>query len=196
MNDPHASQSPSPWVARFAHLIPAGARVLDYACGHGRHARYLAARGCAVVAVDRDELALAPLHAVRGVTVRTLDLEGSAWPLAGEAFDAIVVANYLHRPRLAELLATLKPTGILLYETFAVGNESYGRPSNPAFLLRPGELLDVVARGGRPLAVVAFEEGHIEGPARRAVVQRIAAVGPAHPWPLSLLPDTSPAQGG
>lgn len=181
--DPHAAQAPSAWIVRFAHLIPAGARVLDLACGRGRHARYLASRGCSVLAVDRDAAALAFLAGVRRVEARALDLEGGAWPLAGERFDAIVVANYLHRPTFAHLLDALDPAGALLYETFAAGNEAHGRPANPAFLLEPGELAERVR--GR-LAVVAFEQGVATADGRTAVVQRLAAVGPARRWPPPL----------
>jgi len=179
--------APSAWIARFAALVPAGAQVLDVAAGHGRHARLFASRGALVVAVDVDANALADLAGVPGVTCRVADLEGDRWPFADAAFDAIVVANYLHRPALAHLLAALKPDGVLLYETFAVGNERFGRPSNPAFLLREGELLDVVRER---LSIVAFEQGRNDQ-RRVAVVQRIAAVGRARPWPPSLPAPTS-----
>jgi SAM-dependent methyltransferase len=184
MSDPHAAHdlAPSPWFVRFSDLVPAGARVLDVACGRGRHARLFADRGCRVVAVDRDAAALASLADVPGVTPVALDLERGAWPLAGERFEAIVVANYLHRPLFPHLIAALAPDGTLLYETFARGNEAYGRPTNPDFLLEPGELLRVAAES---LAVVAFEEG-LFGNDRRAVVQRLAAVGRRRPWPVAL----------
>jgi SAM-dependent methyltransferase len=119
------------------------------------------------------------------VSTLEADLEGAPWPLAGSAFDAIVVVNYLHRPLFAPLLDALAPDGVLLYETFALGNEAFGRPSNPAFLLRPGELLDVVRDR---LVVVAFEQGHVHGAGRDAVVQRVAAVGAARGWPAPLSP--------
>ena len=178
----HHDLRPSPWIERFAHLVPAGARVLDLAAGHGRHARFFASRGADVLAVDRDAAALETLHGVAGVARRVADLESGAWPLAGETFDAIVVVNYLHRALFPHLLGALRDGGAFLYETFAVGNERFGRPSNPDFLLREGELLDVVR--GR-LVVVAFEQGRIDG-ARPAVVQRIAAVGPKHAWPPAI----------
>jgi len=131
--------------------------MLDLACGYGRHARYFAARGAHVVAVDRDATALATLSATAGIESREVDLEGAPWPLAGEHFDAIVVSHYLHRPLFPHLRAALAPDGVLLYETFALGNEAYGRPANPAFLLRPGELLELAAAPPQPLTVVAFE---------------------------------------
>jgi SAM-dependent methyltransferase len=174
--DPAHTLAPSPWMRRFAPLVPRGARVLDVAAGRGRHARLFAAQGARVLAVDRDAGALA------GVTTQVADLEGAPWPFAGEVFDAIVVANYLHRPLFPHLLAALAPDGALLYETFVAGNERFGRPSNPAFLLAPGELADV-ARDR--LTLVAFEQGVVEGE-RPAVVQRIAAVGRARPWPPPL----------
>lgn len=181
----HAARDPSPWVMRFAPLVRAGARVLDLACGHGRHARFFAARGCEVLGVDRDADALAALDDVPGVSTLRADLEGATWPLAGSTFDAIVVVNYLHRPLFAPLLDALAPDGVLLYETFAAGNEAFGRPSNPAFLLREGELLDV-ARDR--LAVVAFEQGLVRGVGRDAVVQRLAAVGVGRGAPAPLPP--------
>ena len=175
--------APSPWIVRFAHLVAGNARVLDLACGHGRHARFFAGRGCRVLAVDRDAAALASLANVAGVETAALDLEGGAWPLAGARFDAIVVTNYLHRPLFPHLLAALADDGVLLYETFARGNEKYGRPSNPAFLLEPGELLRIAE--GR-LGVVAYEEGRVSRDQGDAVVQRIAAVGVRRERPANL----------
>src|SRR2546422_10660710 len=153
-----ASDAPSRWIVRFAPLIASGARVLDLASGSGRHARFFAARGHRVVAVDRDAAALATLAADTRIETRALDLETGPWPLGRERFDAIVVANYLHRPLFSHLLAALADDGVLLYETFARGNEAYGRPANPDFLLLPDELLQVAA--GR-LTVVAFEQGYL-----------------------------------
>ena len=190
MTDAHAAHdlAPSPWFVRFADLVPAGARVLDVACGRGRHVRLFADRGCRVLAVDRDAAALAALASVPGVTAVALDLERGAWPFAGERFDAIVVANYLHRPLFPHLVAALAPDATLLYETFARGNDAYGRPTNPDFLLEPGELLRVAAGS---LAVVAFEEGLV-GNDRRAVVQRLAAVGKGRAWPVAVPPVGQP----
>lgn len=164
--------APSAWVTRWAHLLRPGARVLDLACGGGRHAAWLAARGHHVVAVDRDADAIAGLPA--GVTGRVADLEQGDWPLAGAApFDAIVVTNYLHRPLWPHLAAALAPGGCWIYETFAAGNETVGKPSRPDFLLRPGELLEVARAHG--LRVVAYEDGVVEVP-KTAFVQRLCAV--------------------
>ena len=141
----HHDLTPSPWITRFAHLIAPNARVLDLAAGRGRHARWLAARGARVVAVDRDPDALATMAGVPRITARACDLEAGAWPLEGERFDAIVVTNYLHRPLFPHLRAALAPDGVLLYETFAMGNEAFGRPTNPDFLLCRDELLTIAA---------------------------------------------------
>jgi SAM-dependent methyltransferase len=180
--DSHHALTPSPWIVRHAPCVPAGARVLDLACGHGRNARYLADRGARVLAVDRDVAALATLAGLAGVATRADDLEGPTWPLGGERFDAVVVTNYLYRPRLPELFAALEDDGLLLYETFARGNEVYGPPKNPDFLLERGELL-ALARGR--LTVIAFEEGYVDLGTRGAVVQRLAAVGLRRPWPTA-----------
>ncbi|WP_265918936.1 class I SAM-dependent methyltransferase [Cupriavidus nantongensis] len=171
--------APSAWVTRWAHLLRPGARVLDLACGGGRHAAWLAARGHQVLAVDRDAEAIAGLAGLHGVSGRVADLEQGDWPLAGEApFDAIVVTNYLHRPLWPHLAAALAPGGCWIYETFAAGNETVGKPSRPDFLLRPGELFEVARAHG--LRVVAYEDGVVEVP-KTAFVQRLCAVREAAP---------------
>jgi len=164
--------APSAWVARFAALVPAGGRVLDLACGGGRHARLFAERGCTVLAVDRAAEAIAALRGVAGIEAVGMDLEREAWPLAGRVFDAVVVTNYLHRTHFEAMLGCVRPGGVLIYETFMMGNERFGKPSSPAFLLVPGELLQRVA--GR-FAVVAFEQGETDVP-RPAMVQRLCAL--------------------
>ncbi len=164
--------APSAWVARFADLVPAGGTVLDVAAGAGRHARLFARRGCHVTAIDRDGEALGGLAREAGIESILADLEdGSPWPLAGRRFDAVIVVNYLHRPLLPVLLDAVAPGGVLIYETFAKGNEAFGHPRNPDFLLDDGELLEA-ARGR--LRVVAYEHGKLAAP-RPAVVQRICA---------------------
>ena len=183
----HAHMSEvSAWVARFAPLIRAGGRALDLACGSGRHARHLAALGCEVEAVDRDAEALLGLTGAAGIAVRHADLEGGPWPYADGEFDAIIVANYLYRPLLPLIAAALAPGGVLLYETFGLGNQSYGRPANPDFLLAPGELLDL-ARATQ-LRVVAYEDGYTDTP-KPAIVQRLCALRePVEPAALVLHP--------
>jgi len=168
----HDLATPSAWVVRWAPLVPPGGRVLDVACGTGRHARHFAGRGHTVLAVDRDAEALRQLEGVAGIETRLADLEGMPWPCEPAGFDAVVVANYLSRPLFPHLVAALRPGGVLIYETFMQGNERFGRPSNPDFLLAPGELRERVAG---MLVPVAFEEGVVSAP-RPAVVQRLCAV--------------------
>lgn len=167
----HGSGVPSPWVQRWTPLVPPGARVLDVACGGGRHVRWFADHGAQVTALDRDGQALAPLRSLPGVEVVEADIEGAAWPLPGRRFDAVVVTHYLWRPLLPTVVDSVDLDGVLIYETFAAGNETLGKPSNPDFLLQPGELLRAVPGWH----VIAFEDGYLAGPPARCV-QRIAAV--------------------
>ena len=167
--DPHPESAPSAWVERWASWIRPGGAVLDVATGSGRHARLLARLGFEVDAVDRD-LSLFG-ETAPGVALREADIEAGPWPYAGRRFDAIVVTNYLHRPLLPVLVGSIADGGLLVYETFARGNERFGKPSNPAFLLAPGELLEAVR--GR-LRVLGYEDLVVERP-RPAAVQRIAA---------------------
>lgn len=162
---------PSAWVQRFAPMVRAGGSVLDLACGRGRHALFFADRGYRVDAVDRDPEAIAALAESGAVAALCADIETGPWPYPGRSFDAVVVTNYLHRPLFPLLMAALSPGGVLIYETFAQGNEAYGRPSNPDFLLRHGELLQVVGHA----RVLAYEDLVVESP-RPAAVQRICAV--------------------
>ena len=170
---PHTSVAPpSEWVRRFVPFIPTVGRVLDLACGEGRHTRLLAQLGYRVLAIDRDERALRSLAAVAGVDTAVIDLEKGSWPYPGEQFAGIVVTNYLHRPLFPSLVASLRDGGILIYETFARGNERYGRPSNPEFLLQPGELLEAVSG---QLRVLAYEDTFVAEP-KPALMQRICAM--------------------
>ena len=177
----HESAAPSAWVQRFAGLIPQG-EVLDLACGSGRHAFLLAALGHPVTAVDRDPLALARC-AGAGITACQVDLETddarAGWPFGPARFSGIVVTRYLHRPLLPLIVESLAPGGILIYETFATGNGEFGKPSNPAFLLAPGELLELAASSfEHALRVIAYEDGYVEIP-NPAMLQRICAVKPS-----------------
>ena len=160
--------APSPWVVRWASLLPAGGTVLDVACGSGRHLRWLATQGWRVTGLDRDADALEPLRGAAEVI--QADIEVGPWPLAGRVFDGVVVTNYLWRPLLPTIVASVAPGGVLIYETFAAGNETVGKPSRADFLLQPGELL----RAAAGLRVVAYEDGFLVGPPR--YVQRLAAV--------------------
>lgn len=175
----HGAEAASPWIARWAHLVPANGAVLDVACGRGRHSWFFAQRGCRVTSLDRDAEALASIGTI-AETVEA-DVENGPWPFTGREFDAVVVTNYLWRPLFPAIVDCVAPGGVLLYETFALGNEAFGKPSRPDFLLQPGELLTACAG----LQVVAFEQGRLADPDR--VVQRIAAVRPGKsPAPASL----------
>jgi SAM-dependent methyltransferase len=169
MNETTYPAEPSPWIARFAPLIPADGEVLDLACGGGRHARLLAALGHRVEAVDRDGDALAQLAGIERVTPRQADLEGGPWPYYGRVFDGIVVSRYLWRPLMPQLFNCLDEGGVLIYETFMAGQEQFGKPENPAHLLRVGELLDMV---GKRFTIVAFEQGEVAGE-KPQVMQRL-----------------------
>lgn len=164
----HGTGAASPWLMHWAQLVPAHARVLDLACGHGRHMRSLQALGLTCLGVDRDPVALEAAQAFGEVLLA--DVENQAWPLAGQTFGAVVVTNYLWRPLFPAILSSLAPGGVLIYETFAAGNETVGKPSNPNFLLQRGELLQVCAS----LRVVAYEDCFLPDPPRH--VQRIVAV--------------------
>ena len=168
---PHEIDTPSPWVVRWAPLMPKGT-VLDLACGRGRHARHLAGLGHEVVAVDRDAEALAALKGLPHIRAVRADLEnGDPWPFAKRRFAGIVCTNYLHRPLLPALADALQTGGVLIYETFMQGNERHGKPSNPAFLLGRGELYDVFSAR---LEVLAFEQGEQHTP-KPGTAQRICA---------------------
>ncbi|HEX7155640.1 MAG TPA: class I SAM-dependent methyltransferase [Burkholderiaceae bacterium] len=173
---PHGSDEPSPWVLRFAPLVRAGGEVLDLACGAGRHARLFAARGCRVEAVDIDAGLAAQFDAqsarLPGIRFRAFDLEGEPWPYPQRRFDAIVVTRYLYRPHWPHLVDSLADGGVLIIETFASGNERYGRPRDPRFLLQPFELAAAFAPR---LHVLAFEDGVLHSP-RPARIQRLCAL--------------------
>lgn len=189
----HGLPRPSDWVTRWTEALPPGSRVLDLACGSGRHLRWLAARGHQVTGVDRDLSGLADRsdQADRAEPAEWLqaDLESGPWPLAGQQFDAVVVTNYLWRPRWTELADTVAPGGLLVYETFGEEQASIGKPSRPDFLLRHGELL-TLCQGWR---VLGYEDGFVPGPDR--FVQRIAAVRPGGAARRHALPVLAPAQG-
>ncbi|MCB9878009.1 MAG: class I SAM-dependent methyltransferase [Planctomycetes bacterium] len=167
-------REPNATIAAWADHVPAGVRVLDVAAGGGRHAQLFGARGCAVTAVDRDVAALRAL-AAPSLEILEADLENAPWPLPDRRFDAIVVVDYLWRPLLPTLAASLAPGGLLLYETFAAGNERFGRPRNPEFLLHDGELCDFAATHG--LEVLDYRSGAVGEPPR-AVRQRLLARRP------------------
>jgi SAM-dependent methyltransferase len=169
----HKVSTISSWVQRFGAALPAGP-VLDVACGGGRHLRHFRALGRRVTGIDRDLSGLADLAGARDIELIEADLEaGGPWPLGDRQFAGVVVTHYLWRPLLAAIVGAVAPGGWLIYETFGLGQERYGKPRNPEFLLRPGELLDAVR--GR-LDVVAYEHGLQADPP--SIVQRIAAIRP------------------
>ncbi|QSI30077.1 methyltransferase domain-containing protein [Variovorax sp. RKNM96] len=169
----HGSGSPSEWIVRWSHLLAADATVLDVACGAGRHMQWFAGRGHSVTGVDRSPEAT-DAAGTFGQTI-TADIESGPWPFTGQTFGAVVVTNYLWRARMADIVTAVAPGGVLLYETFAAGNETVGKPSRADFLLQPGELLAAC----QDLRVVAYEDGFLPEPAR--FVQRIAAIRAPEP---------------
>ena len=180
----HGTEAPSPWIQRWSHLLAPASTVLDLACGGGRHMQWLSSQGHTVLGVDRSAEALQAAQA-HGQTLQA-DIENGPWPLTGQTFGAVVVTNYLWRPLWPQITASVAAGGLLLYETFAQGNETVGKPSRPDFLLRPGELLQVCAQAG--LQVLAYEDGFLSSPER--FVQRVAAVRPQgdqvlQRWPLA-----------
>jgi SAM-dependent methyltransferase len=165
----HASHAePSPWIERWSYLVEPGARVLDVACGSGRHVRWFVSRLADVTGVDRDDAAVEPLRSVARIVVA--DIENEPWPFQGETFDAVVITNYLWRPLLPTIIASVAPKGLLLYETFGHQQPEFGHPKRPDFLLRPQELLRIAAG----LHVLAYEDLIVDEPMRH--VQRIAAL--------------------
>ena len=167
MNLPHGTEAPSDWLRRWQHLIPAGGKVLDVACGQGRHMQWLHARGFQMVGIDRQPEAIARVAAWGEALLA--DIESGPWPLGQRTFDAVLVTNYLWRPLWPQLMDSLAPGGLIIYETFAVGQETIGKPSRADFLLQPGELLKLC----QGLRVLAFEDGYLPQPPR--FVQRIVA---------------------
>lgn len=177
----HGTENPSAWLQRWAHLIAPGSRVLDVACGAGRHMRYAAEQGHTAVGVDRNPEALALAQAFGEVFCA--DIENGPWPFAGQSFGAVLVTHYLWRPLLPVIVQSVAPGGVLIYETFAAGQETVGKPSRPDFLLQPGELL----QASQGLHTVAYENGFEAVPGR--FVQRIVAIRPSSQgtpprWPL------------
>ena len=165
------SHVPSKWVERFADQIPIPSRVLDVACGAGRHTRLFLAKGHTVTAIDRDLTQIADLNNKQLSRIEA-DLEsGAPWPLSKDNFACVIVTNYLYRPILKNLVSNVESGGMLIYETFAEGNEKYGRPTNPDFLLKPGEVLRLVHNA---LRVIAYEDVTLTHP-KAAQIQRIAA---------------------
>jgi len=164
-------ESPSSWIVKFAPLIKSQGLVLDLACGSGRHAKWLAQQGYQVDALDRDPIATSSMQGIDGIRIQLIDLETTEPPSFEHSYDGIIVSRYLHRPLLTSLATILKPGGILIYETFMRGNERYGKPSNPDFLLMPDELLNTYS----PLLnIISFEQGEVVEP-KPAMLQRICA---------------------
>lgn len=169
---PHAPSPPLPWIASRAAKADAGQSALDLACGGGRHGRVFLDRGCRVTLVDIDTTGVADLSDNPDCEILPADLENAAWPITGKTFDFVVVTNYLWRPILPKILAAVAQGGELLYQTFALGNERFGRPRNPDFLLKPGELRDAADSAGFEL--IDYFEGEVTAP-KQAVIQRLHA---------------------
>jgi SAM-dependent methyltransferase len=169
----HDAASPSTWVTTHAHRIAPGGTVLDLACGSGRHTRYLLEQGFRVMALDINMTGLEDLAGTTGLAMMEADLENGPWPLGNADFDGVVVTNYLWRLLFPRLRDAVTPGGVLIYETFAEGNEAYGKPSNPDFLLREGELADWFSDWD----VVAYDHLTVDSP-RPAVIQHICAIRP------------------
>jgi len=174
-HDALGRDAPSSWVTRFAREIEPGGPVLDLACGSGRHSLFLLQRGHRVTACDIDVSPLTDIQEEAGLEIIAADLENGSWPFSERQFAAIVVTNYLHRPLFPDILAALAPGGLLLYETFAAGNESFGRPTNPDYLLKRGELL---SGAFATLTILVYEDLTINDP-KAAAVQRVCARKPA-----------------
>jgi len=164
--------TPSRWLCQHADRIKQGGTVLDVAAGYGRNARWLAEHGYRVEAVDRNADALKSLNGISGIHTRIADLENADWPYVSQQFDAVIVCRYLHRPLFQYLISSLAPQGLLIYETFMQGQESYGKPNNPDFLLQPDELVEAF---GKDLNVLAFEQGELEK-SPPAMLQRLCAI--------------------
>ena len=170
----HNASAPSDWVMAFVDRIRPGGRILDVACGHGRHMRMALDRGYHVTGLDRDLSGVADLTDWPQVELVQADLErGEPFPLKGRTFDGVIVTNYLWRPVLADIVACVADDGILIYQTFARGQEKFGRPTNKDFLLTRNELIAAVLP---KMTVIAFEHGLIDSDPPR-VIQRIVAGG-------------------
>ncbi len=163
---------PSKWVIRWASLIQQGGRVLDLACGNGRHSIFLASLGFDVVAIDRDEQKLTNFSQFKKITPICSDLEKRPWPLSDDKFNGIIITNYLHRPLLPHIVRALDKPGVLIYETFGEGNEAFGKPTNKDFLLLRNELFNTLSE---TLHIVSFEQGYVVNP-KKAIVQRVCAI--------------------
>lgn len=168
--------APSAWLQRFVHLIPQG-EVLDLASGAGRNCGVLLQAGHAVLALDRDPELLRHVAQLGASTVcHDLEAASAVWPFGAGRFSGIVVCNYLHRELFGHILTSLAPQGVLIMETFAQGNEQFGKPSNPRFLLAPEELLGLTQfASGQPLRVVAYESGYVDSP-KPAIIQRVCLI--------------------